>query len=182
MRRRRILYLGYSEKNNMRIGITSENKLKIDAVKKAYSGKSREINGYSTNSGVGEQPVNEQTLMGARNRIIDLEKRVHNLDLIFSIENGIFNENGKWIDRAVVLVKDNWNKKEYIAYSDGVVFPDEFVKRAKEIGFDKITVGKVMAEADYVKDAKDPHLSISGVSRQKYLERVLNQVVKEIVQ
>jgi non-canonical (house-cleaning) NTP pyrophosphatase len=164
----------------MKIGITSENKLKINAVEKAYSDRSIEIKGYSTDSGVGEQPVNEQTLKGARNRIADLEKRVHNLGLIFSIENGIFYENGKWVDRAVVLVKDTRDEKEYVAYSEGVVFPEEFVKRAKEIGFDKITVGKVMADADYVKDAKDPHLSISGISRQKYLETAISRVVVEI--
>lgn len=55
----------------MNIGVTSNSKIKLDAVKEAYHfyHTSPKISGYSSNSGIGEQPVNEDTLKGARNRI-----------------------------------------------------------------------------------------------------------------
>ena len=172
----------------MRIGITSENKLKIEAVKKAYltknGGKAEniEIRGYSTDSGVGEQPINKQTLKGARNRIMNLEKQVLGLDLIFSIENGIFYENEKYVDKAVVVVKEIKSGKEYVAYSEGVVFPDEYVERARVIGFDKTTVGRVMKDAGYIKDGKDPHMSISRRSRREYIEETVARLLEELIQ
>ena len=37
-----------------------------------------------------------------------------------------------------------------------------------------------MAGAGYVTDPKDPHLSISGVSREVYIENTLQKLVKMI--
>lgn len=166
----------------MKIGVTSQNKLKINAVINAYSFMKNppEVIGYSAESGVGEQPVNEQALIGARNRIVDVRKRVNNLDRIISIENGIFQENSQWVDKAVVVIYDASQGKEFIAYSDAVVFPDEYVEEARKIGFDKITVGKVMADSGYISNSKDPHMSISGTSRQVYIEKTVQRLVEEI--
>ncbi len=166
----------------MKIGVTSQNKLKVDAVIKAYSilAIPVEVVGYTANSGVGEQPVNEQTLMGARNRILDVNRRVGGLDRIVSIEDGIFRESNQWLDKAVVVIYDPHNNQEHIGYSDAVVFPDEYVERARQIGFDTMTVGQVMAEAGYVSDQKDPHLSISGISRQVYLENTIQKLVEQV--
>lgn len=166
----------------MKIGITSQNKLKIDAVLSAYSSinQSPEVMPYSADSGVGEQPVDGQALQGARNRIANLLKEADGLDRVISIESGIFRENGQWIDRAVVVIYDTNQNKEYVAYSEGVVFPDKYVETARKIGFDKITVGSVMVKEGYVSDSKDPHKSISGISRQDYIENTLARLVKEV--
>lgn len=52
----------------MKIGVTSENKLKNEVVSDVCKslGLKANIRGYETNSGVGEQPVGEFTLVGAR--------------------------------------------------------------------------------------------------------------------
>jgi len=166
----------------MKIGVTSENKLKVDAVRCAYAsiGLPCELVGYTANSGVGEQPINEQALGGARNRITDLKKRVDGLDRIVSIESGIFEEDGQWVDRAVVVIFNAKTGEEYVDYSDRVVFPKEYVERARDIGFDKMTVGKVMEKEGYVSDNKDPHKSISGKSRQEYIEETLGKRVRQV--
>jgi len=164
-----------------KVGVTSENKLKVSAVRYAYDSwnLAAEVVGYASFSGVGEQPINEQVLLGARNRISDLRQKVSDLDRVVSIESGIFEENEGWVDKAVVVLLDTRSGKEYVAYSEGVVFPKEYVERAREIGFDKMTVGKVMADAGYVTDAKDPHKSISGKSRTQYIvETLLNLVIE----
>ena len=59
------------------------------------------------------------------------------------------------------------------------VFPDKYVEMARQRGFDVCTVGQVMQEEGFVADAKDPHLSISGVSRREYLGRVVKKVLEE---
>jgi non-canonical (house-cleaning) NTP pyrophosphatase len=166
----------------MRVGVTSKNKLKVEAVEKAYSaaGIAAEVIGYSADSKVGEQPVGEQTLEGARNRISDLNSRVNGLDRIISIENGIFRQDGQWLDIAVAVMYEPKTGEEHIEHSDAIVFPDEYVERARQLGFDTTTVGKVMADAGYISDQKDPHLSIAGVSRQVYLEQTVRNLVERV--
>jgi len=171
----------------MNIGVTSENGSKIISVLRAYaynnSVKRKDvlnIEGYSTDSGVGEQPIGEETLLGARMRITDLNKKVKGLDRIVSIENGIFLELGVWVDKAVVVIYNPKKDVEFMGYSDSVEFPKKFVERARQIGFDKITVGQVMADEGHVVDPKDPHLSISGISRGKYLEKALKDLVLRV--
>ena len=166
----------------MKIGVTSQNKLKVDAVKKAYSfiGDSLEVFGYEADSGVGEQPIEEQALQGARNRISDIRSKIDGLDRIISIESGIFMEDGKWLDKAVIVIYNPHDDKENIAYSDAVIFPDKYVKIARQKGFDTTTVGQVMEDEGYVKNRKDPHLTISGISRQTYLENTIQKLVNQI--
>ena len=164
----------------MKIGVTSQNKLKIDAVKKAYSSFKPEVIGYSTDSGVNEQPVEEETLIGARNRIADVLSKTNDLDRIVSIENGLFREDEQWLDKAFVIIYFPEDKTEIIGSSDSVVFPDEYVEEARQIGFDIMTVGKLMADKGYVSDSKDPHKSISGISRQVYLEDTLKRLIGRI--
>jgi len=55
--------------HNLIIGVTSKSQIKLGAVSAAYSEFTRNFNvgGYPTISGVGEQPVNAQTEIGARN-------------------------------------------------------------------------------------------------------------------
>jgi len=105
---------------------------------------------------------------------------VNGLDRIVSIENGIFREGNQWLDKAVVVIYNPVTDEEHICYSDSVVFPDEYVESARKIGFDTMTVGQVMAEAGYVKNRKDPYLTISGISRQIYLETAIQKLVKQI--
>ncbi len=166
----------------MKIGVTSQNRLKVDAVIKAYSslGIPIEVVGYTADSGVGEQPVDEQTVIGARNRISDVNARISGLDRIVSIESGIFRESEQWLDKAVVVIYNPHTDEEHVEYSDAVIFPEEYVEKARQIGFDTMTVGQVMAEAGYVSDQKDPHLSISGISRQMYLESTVQKLVEQI--
>jgi len=166
----------------MKIGVTSQNKLKVNAVAKTYSsiGVPVEIIGYTAESGVGEQPVDDQALLGARNRISDVNFRIDGLDRIISIESGIFREGKQWLDKAVVVIYNPHTGEEHVGYSDAIVFPDEYVEKARQIGFYTITVGQIMAGAGYVTDPKDPHLSISGVSREVYIENTLQKLVKMI--
>lgn len=163
----------------MKIAVTSKNKLKIDAIRNTFLKHvdNLEVVGFDADSKVGEQPVNDQTLQGARNRILDIKNKVKDFDKIISIENGIFSKKGKWLDVAVILIYDIKSNEEIIGYSDSIEFLEEYVKKAEKIGFDKITVGQVMFEDKAISDSKDPHLSITGKKRQVFLEEALNNLI-----
>ncbi len=163
----------------MKIGVTSLNDLKIECVKDAYFslGQKVEVIGYETDSGVGQQPVESEAIEGARNRINDMRRRNSDLDFIVSIENGIFFEEDEWVDRAFIVIYDVSNGYEKSAFSDSVVFPKNYVTVAHALGFDNFTVGSVMSKFGYVVNSSDPHLSISGKSRKRYLEETLFNVL-----
>lgn len=157
----------------MNIGITSQSQIKYDSLKKAF--ERLEITGnkiikYDADSKIGEQPEGDETVIGARNRINDVLERNESLDAIISVESGIFLEQGFWIDRAVGVLYDIRKDEEYIMRSKGVMFPTSYVDRAREIGFETTTVGQVMKEEYFVKSSKDPHMSLAGIPRKKFIE------------
>jgi len=100
------------------------------------------------------------------------------LDRVISIESGIFLENCIWIDRAVVLYQRVGSGDEDIRYSEGVIFPEKYVAMARKEGFDSITVGSVMKRENFIENYSDPHLSISGRSREEYIKKVVLDIVR----
>ena len=166
----------------MKIVIASTSEKKVNAVKKAFTNfKDIEIVTIKAPSGVNEQPMNEETLKGAHNRLHYARKDVPDADIYISIENGIFTEGNKYIDKAVVTIMTA--KGELVtAMSDGVEFPSEFVYLTKQKpgGLKDWTVGKVMAEHGYVQDHADPHYDLSGKSRVEYLDQALDRAIKRL--
>ena len=63
---------------------------------------------------------------------------------IIGVENGIVQVGDKWVDLAVVVVLDS-KGESHISTSTGVVFDSKYVEAAKQKGFEKVTVGSVMA-------------------------------------
>ena len=95
------------------IYIASKNKDKVNAVKTIFPDST--INAISIASDVKEQPMDDETLKGCRNRMNNLEKYViHNklkYNLLISIENGIDTKKNQ--DFCVIMIKDNQNFNEY---------------------------------------------------------------------
>lgn len=166
----------------MYVGVTSTNPLKLAAVKRAYQtiGLLPTLTGYVTHSRVGEQPIGDLTLKGARNRLNSILEIPSSLDAIISIENGIYLEHDTWIDRAVLLHVDTHTRKEHIGYSQGVQFPTACVIKAQTMGFAHITVGRIMYLESLIKNPQDPHFELSGKSREEYLYEALVALLQEV--
>ncbi len=64
---------------------------------------------------------------------------------IIGIENGIVQIGGKWIDLAVIVLEDQHGEL-FLSTSTGVEFGEKYVNIAKERGFDKVTVGSIIAK------------------------------------
>lgn len=81
------------------VGTTSA--LKVKAVQAAFEDAT--VIGVKTSSGVPEQPLEEETEQGAKNRLSEAKRLHPDADLYIGIENGIFNE--PYLKNKAKLVK-----------------------------------------------------------------------------
>jgi|SRR3989344_18497 len=175
------------------IVVTSTNAIKTEAVKKILSEllptRSFEIIGVKADSGINEQPVNEETEQGAKNRIRNAESlpaisKLQKGSAFISIENGIFSsENSAWEDKAVAVIKLPDGRISSALSPKGVLFPIEAIEaaRTKEGGFQKNTVGSVIAEMYAARgiqvNKQDPHSALTEGSFTR--EEQMMSAVKE---
>lgn len=155
----------------MNIVVTSQSALKLAAVRAAFAATDTII-GVKAASGVAEQPLNDETMRGAFNRLADAKHLHPGADLYVSIENGLFEENGQYLDKAVAVVLDTGNGMD-TGISDGVIFPSDCVEEARRRGFDTWTAGKVMAERGVIAKHDDPHATLAGKPRADYIAQAL---------
>lgn len=86
----------------VKILVGSKNPVKIESVKEAFSHyfDNVEVIGVKVNSNVPDQPINEQTFDGAKNRALELKKKNDeesiDADFFVGIEGGIIQIYKKW--------------------------------------------------------------------------------------
>lgn len=128
----------------MKILMGTKNPGKIEGAKQAFEKyfTNVEIEGISVSSDVGNQPVNEEILQGAKNRVKNLRKyaKENNIDADYyvSSEAGITNLLGEWIDfnAAVIENKDGFQS---VGMSQGFQIPNKYID-----DIIKTELGKVM--------------------------------------
>ncbi len=162
----------FHKKEEMIIVVGTTSAIKIAAVQTVFP--NAKVIGVKTASGVPEQPVEAETERGAINRVNAARVAMPLADLFIAIESGIFNENGHYIDRAVVVVVDKAGI-QHIAVSEGVEFPKVSFEKAQTRGFDKVTVGQVMFEDGLVKVKDDPHADLGKkIPRAELLQQTIS--------
>ena len=103
----------------MKVLIATKNQGKIEGAKRALQNyfNDIEIQGIPVESNVGEQPVNEEIYIGAKNRVKNLKiyAQENNIkaDLYLSIESGINNSLGRWMITNIAIIEDNSNFESY---------------------------------------------------------------------
>lgn len=139
----------------MKILMGTKNPGKIEGARQAFARyfDDVEVIGVSVESEVANQPVNEEILEGAKNRVKNVKKyAVQNhikADYFIASEAGITNLLGSWIDINVAVVQDS-NGVESIGISQGFPIPDKYIEeiRETELGkvMDKIFKGNDLAK------------------------------------
>lgn len=130
----------------MRVLIATKNNTKITGAKTAFEKffKGVEIEGVSVASDVPEQPINDETLLGAKNRVANLKKyaKENNIqaDFYVAIESGMSNGLGDWFIINMAVIEDD-NGNVSIGAGPSFPVPESKVERIKEIG-----LGDVMNE------------------------------------
>ena len=121
----------------MKILIGTKNPGKIEGARQAFSTyfKDIEIEGVIVDSEVGNQPINEQILQGARNRIKNLKKQAEEnhekVDYYIASEAGIINLLGVWIDINLSVVEDAKGFQS-VGISQGFPIPDKYMDEILE--------------------------------------------------
>jgi non-canonical (house-cleaning) NTP pyrophosphatase len=165
----------------MKIIVSSTATQKIKAVEIAFqnmlSEKTREVVGYKSASGVNKQPVGRtEIVLGCENRLTDTMENQQG-DIFISIESGIEFRGKNWYDFAYIIMHFSGYRSHYGIFTDTVIFPTEYVEEAMRLGFDKHTVGSVMANRRPEIDMQDPHLSLIGKSRVIYLADGIKKLI-----
>lgn len=103
----------------MKVLIATKNGAKIEGARRALENffENIEITGIPADSEVGEQPVNEEIYIGAKNRVRNLKEYCKNnnieADFYLSIESGITNSLGKWMITNIAVIEDNDGLESY---------------------------------------------------------------------
>ena len=127
----------------MKILMGTKNPGKIEGARQAFEKyfNNVEIEGISVESEVGNQPVNEEILQGAKNRVKNLKKyAIKNniqVDFYVSSEAGITNSLGEWIDINAVIIEDR-NGFQSFGTSQGFPIPDKYIDEIKETELGKV--------------------------------------------
>lgn len=103
----------------MKAIIATKNQGKIEGAKKALEHyfQDVEVVGIPADSEVGEQPVNSELYIGAKNRVKNLKKYCaeNNIsaDLFLAVESGIYNTLGRWMITNVAVIEDSQTFESY---------------------------------------------------------------------
>lgn len=145
--------------------------------------------GTGAESGVREQPellrfmpdgtIDYETKRGADNRANHAADRFPGADLYLGIENGV-GPLGFIADLAVIVAVHRASGRRAYATSPGVAFPRTAYEITKSLGFEKHTVGSTLAARDTTVDGKNPHLSLTGVSRVDLLAHGITLAVNTL--
>jgi len=139
----------------MKILMGTKNPGKIEGAKQAFEKyfENVEIEGISVDSNVSNQPINEEMVLGARNRIKNLKEYANKnnikADFYISSEAGITDYLGEWIDINLVIIEDI-NGTQSIGTSQGFPVPAKYMDEIKssELGkvMDKIFGGSGLSK------------------------------------
>lgn len=125
----------------MKILMGTKNPGKIEGAKQAFEKyfENVEIEGISVSSEVGDQPINEDILKGAKNRVKNLKKyaKENNIeaDYYIAAEAGITNLLGDWIDINTAVI-ENKEGVQSVGTSQGFPIPEKYIDeiKATELG------------------------------------------------
>lgn len=158
----------------MKILVGSKNPVKINSVEEAFKNyfEAVDVNGLDVESGVSNQPIGDETFIGAKNRAIELIKKNETnrlgADFFVGIEGGIVKLFDKWFAFGCMCIAD---KEGNVGFGSSPQF------ELPQIVVDKllsgIELGKVMDEIQNQENTKQKHGAIgyftNGVMNRKEL-------------
>lgn len=120
----------------MKILIGTTNKFKIEGARQAFEEyfENVEIDGIKVNSDVDDEPINEQILQGAKNRIKNLKEYAREndikVDYFIATEGGLSNSFGSWINVNISAIENSKGQMS-IGISQAPQVPDKYIKEIR---------------------------------------------------
>lgn len=110
----------------MKILIGTRNSGKVEGTKLAFEKFFDDVSveGIPVESEVNDQPINDEIILGARNRVKNLvkyaEEKNEEVDFFVSIESGMTNKFGNWCIIQIAIIRD---KDGYESFGTSPAFP-----------------------------------------------------------
>lgn len=127
----------------MKILIGTKNQGKIEGAKQAFEKyyAEVEIEGIPVNSEVSDQPINEEIIQGAKNRVKNLKKygeeTNQQIDFYIASEAGITNLLGEWIDINAAVIEDAKGNQS-VGISQGFPIPEQYLAEIQNTELGKV--------------------------------------------
>lgn len=174
----------------MKILMGTKNPGKIEGAKQAFEKyfENVEIEGIPVSSNVGDQPINEEILRGAKNRVKNLKEYAINNNIeanyYVSSEAGITNMLGEWIDINAVVIEDSKGFQS-IGTSQGFPIPNKYIDEIKETELgkvmDKIFGGKELGKGKGgISFLTKNEVSRIDLTRNAFIMALTSHINKEI--
>jgi len=119
----------------MKVIIASENPVKVAVAKRTFasvfSDDEFEYIAVKSESGVPDQPMNDETEQGALNRLVYIQERHPDADYWISQEGGVYTDGDRLVNRAWIMVTD---RSGYVGKSSTSSFylPTPIIELIKE--------------------------------------------------
>lgn len=145
----------------MKILIGTKNPGKIEGARQAFTTyfENVEIEAIAVDSEVGNQPINEEIFLGAKNRVKNLKEyaKKNNIkaDYYIASEAGMTDSLGEWIAINSAVV-ENKEGLQSVGTSQGFPVPDKYIDEIR-----KTELGKVM---DKLFNGKELNKGKGGIS------------------
>lgn len=121
----------------------TKNPGKIEGAKQAFEKyfTEVEIEGIPVDSEVSDQPINEEIILGAKNRIKNLQqyalKTNQKVDYYIASEAGITNSLGTWIDINAAVIEDAQGNQS-VGTSQGFPIPNQYLEEIQNTELGKV--------------------------------------------
>lgn len=118
----------------MKVLVGSRNTVKLEATKEAFSiyFDSVDVEGIGVDSKVSNQPIEDETFVGARNRALALsrinDERNSKAEFFVGIEGGIKKLFGRWFTFGVICIMDDTGRVGY-GTSPFFVLPSDITEK-----------------------------------------------------
>lgn len=168
--------------------VASENPVKVAVARRAfesvYPTEGFEFVAVKSESGVGDQPVDEETKLGAYNRLVYIKKLHPKADFWISQEGGVCADGDRLFNRAWIMVADS-NGNEAASSTSSFYLPTIIAKQVQagvELGtasdqfFRAVNSKQGIGTTGYITDGLLPredyylHSAIIAVSQIKHHE------------
>ena len=154
----------------MKILIGTKNKGKVGATQKAFSRffENVEVEGIAVESEVPEQPINDEALQGAKNRVKNLKKYAKendlNIDFYVAMESGITDKFGCWLNVTTAYVEDK-NGDNAVGLGPAYQIPDRYIDEVKEKELSYVLAKVLKTEEQKTPQGGIVHLTKGNVTR-----------------
>ena len=154
----------------MKILIGTKNKGKVEAAQKAFSRffENVEVEGIAVESEVPGQPINDEALQGAKNRVKNLKKYAKendlNIDFYVAMESGITDKFGCWLNVTTAYVEDK-NGDNAVGLGPAYQIPDRYIDEVKEKELSYVLAKVLKTEEQKTPQGGIVHLTKGNVTR-----------------